>query len=83
MKQKLLLTSALFLFFIQFSQAQNTSGNYLVRATTGVAGSLENVSLNNKQYVVQQSIGQASAIGTFYDNDYILRQGFIQPNEGV
>jgi hypothetical protein len=30
--------------------------------------------------VVQQSIGQASVIGTFYDSDYTLRQGFIQPN---
>lgn len=80
MEQKLLLLSALFLAFIQFTEAQNTSGNYLVRATTGVAGSSENVELNNKQYVVQQSIGQASAIGTFYDSNFIARQGFIQPN---
>lgn len=80
MKQKLVLISALFLVFIQFTEAQNTSGNYLVRATTGVAGSSENVELNNKQYVVQQSIGQASVIGTFYDSNFIARQGFIQPN---
>ena len=30
--------------------------------------------------MVQQSIGQGSAIGTFNNVDYILRQGFIQPN---
>jgi hypothetical protein len=46
MEQKLLLLSALFLAFIQFTEAQNTSGNYLVRATTGVAGSSENVELS-------------------------------------
>ncbi|MFB0904740.1 MAG: T9SS type A sorting domain-containing protein [Nonlabens sp.] len=81
MKQKLLFVSALFLVFAsQFSQAQNSSRYYLVRATTGASGSSENVTANNKQYVVQQSIGQASVIGTFYDNNYTLRQGFIQPN---
>jgi hypothetical protein len=80
MIQKSLFVSALFLLFIQFTKAQNTSSAYLVRATTGVAGSSENVDFNNKQYVVQQSIGQASVIGTFSDENYTLRQGFIQPN---
>ena len=78
MKQQLLF--AITLFFIQFTQAQNTTSDYLVRATTGVAGSSENISYNNKQYVVQQSIGQASVIGTFYDGNDTFRQGFIQPN---
>ena len=80
MKQQLLLVSALFLVCIQFTEAQNTTSAYLARATTGAAGSSENVTINNKAYIVQQSIGQASAIGTFYDSDYTLRQGFIQPN---
>lgn len=80
MKQKLLFVTALLLASIQFSQAQNTSSDYLVRATTGVAGSSENISVNNKNYVVQQSIGQSSVIGTFYQGDDTFRQGFIQPN---
>ena len=80
MKQKLLFASAIFLVFMQFCQAQNTSSNYLVRATTGFAGSSENISANNKTYVVQQSVGQASVIGTFYETDDTFRQGFIQPN---
>jgi hypothetical protein len=80
MKQQLLFVSVLFLTFIQFSQAQNTSNSYSVRETTGVSGSSELISSNNQQYVVQQSIGQAGAIGTFNNVDYILRQGFIQPN---
>jgi hypothetical protein len=79
MKRKLLFVSAL-LLVIQFPQAQNTSSAYLVRATSGVAGSSENITVNNKPYVLQQSIGQASLIGTFSNDDYMVRQGFIQPN---
>jgi len=81
MKQiSLFISALLILLFIQFSQAQNTSIDYLVRATTGVAGSSENITANNKGYIVQQSIGQASAIGTFSAENYMVRQGFIQPN---
>lgn len=81
MKQKLLFVSALFLVLVsQLSQAQNSTSDYLVRATTGTSGSSENVTANNNQYVVQQSIGQASVIGTFYSSDYTVRQGFIQPD---
>ena len=81
MKQRLpLLISAFFLFFIQILQAQNNSSTYIVRSTTGVAGSSEKITSNNNYYIVQQSIGQSSVIGTFENSDYILRQGFIQPN---
>ena len=80
MKQRLLFASVLLVGFIQFAQAQNSASDYLVRASTGVAGSSEIVSFNHQVYVMQQSIGQASVIGTFYRNDYTLRQGFIQPN---
>jgi hypothetical protein len=80
MKQQLLLVSALFLVCIQFTEAQNTTSAYLARATTGAAGSSENVTINNKAYIVQQSIGQASVICTFSDENYTFRQGFIQPN---
>ncbi len=81
MEQKLPFISIIFLVFVsQLSQSQNNSSDNLVRATTGVAGSSENVVVNNKTYLVQQSIGQASAIGAFQDRDYIVRQGFIQPN---
>jgi len=79
MKQQILFLLLCSFIFHQLS-AQNNSSEQLVRATTGVAGSSEIISTNNKTYVVQQSIGQASAIGTFNNVDYILRQGFIQPN---
>jgi hypothetical protein len=81
MIKRIPLLIALFLAFCsQFLQAQNTTSAYLVKATTAVAGSSENVELNNKDYVVQQSIGQSSVIGVFYEGDYTVRQGFIQPN---
>ena len=81
MKQKLLFVIALCLVFVsQLTQAQNSSKDYLVRATMGTSGSSENVTANNKQYVVQQSIGQGSVIGTFEGSAYPVRQGFIQPN---
>jgi len=79
MKQQLLFLLLSSLIFHQLN-AQNNSSKQLVRSTTGVSGSSEIISTNNKTYVVQQSIGQASAIGTFNSVDYILRQGFIQPN---
>lgn len=79
MKTKLLLT--LFLsFFLAQMHAQKTSGKQLVRSTMGVSGSSETIKIKNKTYVVQQSIGQSSAIGTFVSGGLVLRQGFIQPN---
>jgi len=81
MKQKLLFVSALFLIFItQALKAQSISTKQLVRSSTGVSGSSENITVNNKVYTIQQSIGQVSVIGTFTDTKHILRQGFIQPN---
>jgi len=52
----------------------------LVRSTVGASGSSESIVVDNKSYVVQQSIGQASVTGTFNNARYTLRQGFIQPN---
>ncbi len=77
---KQLLSLLIAFLFIQQVNSQNNSSEQLVRSSTGVSGSSEIITNNNKTYVVQQSIGQASAIGTFSNVDYILRQGFIQPN---
>ena len=79
MKIQLLLFLIVFTI-IQQGNAQNNTSQQLVRSTTGVSGSSSTVSVNNKMYIIQQSIGQTSAIGTFETNDYTLRQGFIQPN---
>jgi hypothetical protein len=80
MKQKKILLSGMFMFFVQLSIAQYDLSKYLVRSTTSIAGSSEKASQQNEQYFVQQSIGQSSVIGTFYELDYTIRQGFLQPN---
>ncbi|NQY30744.1 MAG: T9SS type A sorting domain-containing protein [Flavobacteriaceae bacterium] len=66
--------------FQQHIHAQTNSSQNLVRCTTGISGSTVEITSTNKTYVIQQSIGQASTIGTFNNNNYTLRQGFIQPN---
>lgn len=81
MKQKLLfITTLLLVFLTQFTEAQSTRSDYLVRSTTGVLGGSVTTSQNNNSYTVQQSIGQTSVIGTFKNNAYTIRQGFIQPD---
>jgi hypothetical protein len=77
-KNSLLLLSAFFL--VTLIKGQNIESPHLIRATLGAAGSSQSITINNKPYVVQQSIGQLSAIGTFNKAGYTLRQGFIQPN---
>lgn len=52
----------------------------LVRSTTGASGASTEMSNGNNTYVIQQSVGQSSIIGTINNSDYILRQGFIQPD---
>jgi hypothetical protein len=78
--KKQILTILIVFTITQLVTAQNSTSQLLIRSTTGKSGSSEKVSLNNKNYIIQQSIGQTSAIGTFETNGYTLRQGFIQPN---
>lgn len=67
-------------FFIVQVYGQNTSSELLLRSTIGISGSSKKIDMQNKSYVVQQSIGQSSVIGTFAIGDLTVRQGFIQPN---
>jgi hypothetical protein len=71
----------LILFYVsQFTRAQGAKSNYLVRSTIGLSGASQNIIVNSKIYTIQHSTGQMSAIGTFYNSNYTIRQGFIQPN---
>lgn len=79
MKNRTLLTMLLYFFLMQ-NYAQDASRALLVRSTVGVSGSTEILKSQNVDYVVQQSIGQASVIGTFFIGNLTVRQGFIQPN---
>lgn len=74
------ILTILLCFFLVQMHAQSASNKLLLRSTTGVSGSSNLVSLSNQNYVIQQSVGQASVIGTFANGSLIFRQGFIQPN---
>ena len=51
--------------FIPLAEAQQRVFVSLTRSTTGIAGSSKNIATHGKTYVMQQSVGQASPIGTF------------------
>ncbi|AXP81312.1 hypothetical protein CJ739_2232 [Mariniflexile rhizosphaerae] len=62
-------------------QLQLLSQSNLIRATTGVSGASNIIVQGNDAYIVQQSVGQPSVIGTYTNSaGYSIRQGFIQPN---
>jgi hypothetical protein len=50
-----------------------------LRSTISLGGHSGVVSLNGKQLIIQQSIGQTSVINSFQAKGVLLRQGFIQP----
>lgn len=72
--RKILLFFLSMIFTIASIQAQE-----IMRSTTGVAGTTSTLNQGSKTLVVQQSIGQGSAIGTFSSGAIMLRQGYIQP----
>ncbi|SFZ93254.1 Por secretion system C-terminal sorting domain-containing protein [Flaviramulus basaltis] len=63
-----------------FQQQVLSQSNSIIRSTTGVSGGSIQVLEGDKTFLIQQSVGQPSAIGTYKNSQYILRQGFIQPN---
>ena len=67
-------------FCCVFQQHVLSQSNLIIRSTTGASGASEIVVSGDKTYVVQQSIGQPSVIGTHNNSNYVFRQGFIQPN---
>jgi len=73
----------IYVFLLSFVSFQLKAQGYinpdLIRSTTGISGSSKNILINSHNYVIQQSVGQSSVIGTFWGNNYVLRQGFIQP----
>lgn len=69
-------------------QAQNDEFTFtnsepykILNSTIGISGSSNTVANSKGNYIVSQSIGQASVIGTFSENGFTLRQGYQQPPE--
>jgi hypothetical protein len=76
---KSLFLYILTLVFVPFSWAQEVKSPYLIRSTLAEAGFSVRASIEGRTYAVQASVGQASAIGTFFGIKYSAIQGFIQP----
>jgi hypothetical protein len=51
----------------------------IIRSTMGVSGLSKTILTSKGSYIVSQSIGQSSVIGTFNNNGYTVSQGFQQP----
>ncbi len=68
------------LVFVPFSWAQEEKFPFLIRSTLAEAGFTVHASIEGRTYAVQASLGQLSAIGTYYGIKYSAIQGFIQPN---
>ena len=81
-------TAIIFQFFLLFgiiimneAKAQELLSKQ--RSTLSMGGASKIYTSNGKQYIVQQSIGQASVINSYQANGFVLRQGFIQPLMGT
>jgi hypothetical protein len=53
-----------------------------LRSTLSAGGSSGFITVNGRQYYLQQSTGQQSITGISQKQGYLLRQGFIQPVNG-
>lgn len=64
------------------SKAKNNKTNNpytIIRTSLGTNGFSKTLSTSNGVYVISQSVGQQSPIGTFNKNGYTLRQGYQNP----
>lgn len=61
-------------------QQQILAQSNLVRSTTGASGTSEEIAHGGSIYIIQQTVGQPSVIGTVSHDNYTFRQGFIQPD---
>lgn len=72
------------LFFLVFGAVEAQNSDYkILRATTGTGGSSQVVNTNKGRYIIHQSIGQSSVIGTSQNKGFYLRQGFQQPIQTI
>ena len=57
----------------------NAQLKIFLRQTISTSGGSFITNMNEKSVLIQQSIGQASNLGTFSNNKTVVHQGFIQP----
>ncbi|GAB1856342.1 hypothetical protein MHTCC0001_11770 [Flavobacteriaceae bacterium MHTCC 0001] len=67
-----------------YGQAKSKTEQFrIIRSNIGIGGSSKTMQTLKGKYVVSQSVGQASVIGTSSKNGYYLRQGFQQPHKKI
>jgi hypothetical protein len=76
-------TITLSLLALILSLSLNAQDVSLLRSSLNTGGGSGAVSLRNRSCLVQQSIGQPGSIGLSSSGRYILRQGFLQPMQGL
>jgi Secretion system C-terminal sorting domain len=84
MRRLILCLLSTIVCYIGYAQNTNTSKNntglyVIIRSSTGIGGSSNTIITNSGRYIVSQSIGQSSTIGTSSNAGYTLRQGYQQP----
>ena len=63
----------------KFVYAQLNASYKVIRSNLGSSGSSQTVITFSGTYLVSQSVGQSSVIGTYKNNRYYLLQGYQQP----
>ncbi|WP_406684092.1 T9SS type A sorting domain-containing protein [Seonamhaeicola sp. MEBiC1930] len=78
---KITITVFFLMFFTAFvfGQDQETSSAYrIIRSNVGSGGSSVTINTRKGKYMVSQSVGQASVVGTYFNKGYYLKQGYQQ-----
>lgn len=68
-----------FVFSINGQDTTESKSYSILRSNLGTSGSSHTIVTKKGAYSINQSIGQASVIGTYSNNAYYLRQGYQQP----
>ena len=77
------LLTICFVFSMKAQQRVDSNSYRIMRSNIGAGGSSKTMSTSKGQYVISQSIGQSSIIGTYSNNGYYLRQGYQQPPSNI
>ena len=80
--KKVVYSSFIVLLLCASVKAQTSSDNspYLVRQTISSAGTSTGITVSGIEYLIQESIGQSSPIGSVQLSENNVIQGFIQPS---
>ncbi|GAA3589318.1 T9SS type A sorting domain-containing protein [Flavivirga amylovorans] len=82
-KHVFFLLAICFVHSIKAQQKADSNSYKIIRSNLGAGGTSKTMFTSKGSYVVSQSIGQSSVIGTYSNNGYYLRQGYQQPSSSI